>query len=64
MERHTRPGTIKITDNMCHTSLVTHNSGQVNGLLGVILVRDDGHERYRYWMSLLRTFGKDLTFPR
>lgn len=29
--------TVKITDNVGHTSLVTHNGSQMNGLLGVIL---------------------------
>ena len=29
--------TVKITNNVGHTSLVTQNSRQVNGLLGVIL---------------------------
>jgi hypothetical protein len=29
--------TFKITDNMGHTSLITHESGQVDGLLGIIL---------------------------
>lgn len=29
--------TVEITNNVGHTSLVTHHGGQMNGLLGVIL---------------------------
>lgn len=34
---HLRTGTVKITDDGSHTSLITHGSGQMDGLLRVIL---------------------------
>ena len=37
MTIRTRSGTVKVTDNVGHTSLVAHDGSQVDGLLGVIL---------------------------
>jgi hypothetical protein len=34
---HLRAGTVKITDDGSHTSFITHGSGQMDGLLRVIL---------------------------
>ena len=33
---HLRTRAIKIADNCRHTSLISHSSGQVDGLLGII----------------------------
>lgn len=33
----TGSGSVEVTDNVSHTGLVTHDGGEVNGLLGVVL---------------------------
>ena len=55
--------TVKITNNVGHTRLVAHEGSQVHGLLGVIL-KTRLRSLFLPLQVLLRTLGKDLTFPR
>lgn len=36
---HLGSGSVEVTDNVSHTGLVTHDGGEVDGLLGVVLFR-------------------------
>ena len=60
--------TVKITNNVGHTSLVAHNGGQVNGLLGVILcmsmslkLRKSRNTYLREGLNLSAVTGSSLT---
>lgn len=60
----TGSGTVKVTNDVGHASLVAQNSSQVNGLLGVILQSAVSRKRKIVDSAVVRTLGKDLTFPR
>lgn len=40
---HLGSGSVKVSDDVGHTGLVTHTGGEVDGLLGVILVVSEVH---------------------
>ena len=58
---HTGSGSVQISHNVGHPCFVPHNSGEVDGLLGVVLTDQQIIPRGR--IPIL-TLGKALTFPR
>jgi hypothetical protein len=60
----TASGSLEVTDDVGHTSLVTKEGGEVDGLLGVILHREvEFSACYSTGDRATLTLGNDLAFP-